>query len=178
MTKNRLTLNYSKSNYMILSKNVSKTAHFKPQIKQNIIPQTNSVKYLGVILDNTFLWQTHIDKISNKLSRVCEMVFKLRHYVPLFTLKLIYYSMFNSILQYSLMNWGRTSKCHLYRIKVLQNRFLRASLFRKRDCPINVLHSTFGALKLDDMIEMKHAKFYIDSIKICYLIILKITLLI
>ena len=28
--KNRLTLNYSKSNYMILSKNVSKTAHFKP----------------------------------------------------------------------------------------------------------------------------------------------------
>ena len=59
MTKNRLTLNYSKSNYMIFSKNVSKTAHFKLQIKQNIIPQTNSVKYLEVILDNTLSWQTH-----------------------------------------------------------------------------------------------------------------------
>ena len=99
MTKNRLTLNYSKSNYMILSKNVSKTAHFKLQIKQNIISQTNSVKYLGVILDNTLSWQIHIDKISNKLSRVCGMVLKLRHYVPLSTLKLTYYSMFNSILQ-------------------------------------------------------------------------------
>ena len=29
MTKNRLALNYNKSNYMIVSKNVSKTAHFK-----------------------------------------------------------------------------------------------------------------------------------------------------
>ena len=57
------------------------------------------------------------------------------------------------------MNWGRITKCHLYRIKVLQNRFLRASLFRKSDCPINVLYSTFGVLHLDDMIDMEHAKF-------------------
>ena len=57
------------------------------------------------------------------------------------------------------MNWGRASKCHLHRIKVLQNRFLRASLFRKSDCPINVLYSTFGVLKLDDMINMEHTKF-------------------
>ena len=83
---------------MILNKNVSKTEHFKLQIKQYIIPQTNSVKYLKVILNNTLLWQTHIDKISNKLSKVCGIAFKLRHYVPLSTLKLIYYDIFNSIL--------------------------------------------------------------------------------
>ena len=57
------------------------------------------------------------------------------------------------------MNWGRASKCHVYRIKVLQNCFLNASLFRKSNCPINVLYSTFGVLKLDDMIDMEHAKF-------------------
>ena len=57
------------------------------------------------------------------------------------------------------MNCGRASKCHLYRIKVFQNSFLRASLFRKSDCPINVLYSTFGVLKLDDMIDMEHVKF-------------------
>ena len=67
--------------------------------------------------------------------------------------------MFNSIFQYSLMNWERAFKCHLYKIKVLQNRFLRASLFRKSDCPIKVLYSTFNILKLDDMIDMEHAKF-------------------
>ena len=72
------------------------------------------------------------------------MVFKLRHYVPLFTLNLIYYGMFNSILPYSLLNWGRASQCHLQKIKTLQNRFLRASLIRERRCPLNVMYSEFG----------------------------------
>ena len=87
------------------------------------------------------------------------MACKLRHYVPLSTLKPIYYDMFNSIFQYSLMNWGRAYKCHLYRVKILQNRFLRASLLRKSDCLINVLYSTFGVLKLDDMNGMEQVKF-------------------
>ena len=73
-------------------------------------------------------------------------------------LMLFIFSLF-LILQYSLMNWGRASKCHLHKIKVLQNRFLRASLFRESNYSINVLYSTFGVLKLDSMIDMKHAKF-------------------
>ena len=78
MTKNRLTLNYSKSNYMILSKNDSKTAHFKLQIKQNIIPLTSSVKYLNkAILNNTLSWQTHIDKITIRYQECVEWLFNL-----------------------------------------------------------------------------------------------------
>ena len=42
---------------------------------------------------------------------------------------------------------------------ILQHRFLRASLFRKSDCPINVLYSTFSVLKFDDMIDIEHTKF-------------------
>ena len=103
------------------------------------------------------------------------MVFKLRHYIPLSTLKLIYYGMFNSILQHSLRNWGRASRCHLQKIKTLQNRFLRASLFRERRCPLNVMYSEFGVLKLEDMLAMEYANFYTDSATTCYPIILKIT---
>ena len=66
--------------------------------------------------------------------------------------------MFNSILQYSLLNWGRASRCHLQKIKTLQSRFLRASLFRERR-PLNVMYSEFGVLKLEDMLAMKFAKF-------------------
>ena len=82
------------------------------------------------------------------------MVFKLRHYVPLSTLKVIYYGMFNSIPQYLLLNWGGASRCHLQKIKTLQNRFLRASLFRERRCPLNVMYGEFGVLKLEDMLAM------------------------
>ena len=52
-----------------------------------------------------------------------------------------------NILQHSLMNWERASKRHLYKIKVLRNRFLRASLFRLSDCAIIALYAIFGVLK-------------------------------
>ena len=87
------------------------------------------------------------------------MIFKLRHYVLLSTLKLIYYSMFHSVLQYSLINRGRASKHLLHKIKTLQNRFLRASLFRPSRFSVNALYFEFGVLKLDDMIDMEYAKF-------------------
>ena len=87
------------------------------------------------------------------------MIFKLRHYVPKSTLKLVYYSLFHSTLQYSLLNWGRASKSHLQKLRILQNKIIRASLFCPRKYPTFLLYSKFGVLQLDDMIKMEFAKF-------------------
>ena len=144
---------------MIIGNKLSKTNNFKVAINGSDIPRTSSVKYLGVVLDERLSWQPHIDRISEKLSKTCGMIFTLRHYVPLSTIKLVYYSMFHSILQYSLINWGRSAKCHLHNIKILQNRFVRASLFHSRHYLLNVLYCEFGVLKLADMIKMEYAKF-------------------
>ena len=65
------------------------------------------------------------------------------------------------------MNWERALKCHLYRIKIFQNSFLKASLSRKNDCPIDVVCTTFGVLKLDGMIDKEYAEFFSDSLIIC-----------
>ena len=159
LKQNKLILNYKKSNFMMISNAMQKSTNFEVIVNHNNIPLTNSVKYLGVILDNKLTWQPHIEQISAKLSRACGMIFKLRHYVPLSTVNLIYYSMFHSVLQYSLINWGRASKHLLYKIKTLQNRFLRASLFRPSRFSVNALYFECGVLKLDDMIDMEFAKF-------------------
>ena len=87
------------------------------------------------------------------------MIFTLRHYVPLSTLKLIYYCMFHSVLQYSLINWGRASTHLLYKIKPFPNRFLLASIFCPSRFSVNALYFEFGVLRLDDMIDMEDAKF-------------------
>jgi len=97
----------------------------------------------------------------------CEYLFKsLKHSAKNYSYsgscsnqKLIYYNMFYSIIQYSLIYWGRASKYHLHKVKIMQNRFLRVSLLRKRNCPLDSLYFTFGILKLDAMIEMEYAKF-------------------
>ena len=144
---------------MMIGNAMQNSTNFEVIVNHNNIPLTNSVKYFGVILDNKLTWQPHIEQISVKLSRAYGMIFKLRHYVPLSTLKLIYYSKFHSVLQYSLINWGRASKHLLYKIKTLQNRFLRAILFRPSRFSVNALYFEFGVLKLNDIIDMEYAKF-------------------
>ena len=78
LKNNKLTLNYKKSNYMIIGSNHSKTNKFKLKSNHNTISQTSNVKYLGVFLDDQLSWQPHIDQTIKKLSRACGMIFKLR----------------------------------------------------------------------------------------------------
>ena len=68
---------------------------FKLSINHNLIEETDNVKYLGVHLDNKLSWKIHIDTLTRKLSKVCG------RYVPFSNLKLVYYAMFHSHLQYS-----------------------------------------------------------------------------
>ena len=74
-------------------------------------------------------------------------------------MKLIYYSTFHSIIQFSHLNWVRASKSQRHNIKILQNRFLRASLFHDSRTSVNVLYNEFRVLKLKDVIDMEFVKF-------------------
>ena len=75
-----------KTNFMMIGNEMRNSTNFEVIVNHYNISLTNSVKYHGVILDK-LTWQPHIEPISVKLSRVCGMIFKLRHYVPLSTLK-------------------------------------------------------------------------------------------
>ena len=81
--------NYKKSCYMIISNKIIKSTCFKLTINHNAIEKSDNVKYLSVHFDNKLTWEKHINTMSKKLSKICEMIYKLRHYVSLSTLKLI-----------------------------------------------------------------------------------------
>ena len=55
------------------------------------------MKFLGVILDSNLNWKPHITELSKKLARTVGVFFKIRHFVPLDTLKLLYYSLFYAL---------------------------------------------------------------------------------
>ena len=58
--------------------------------------KTIRVKYLGIQIDQHLNWNEHIKNIIPKLTRAIGILSKIRHYVPKFLLKTIYYSIFNS----------------------------------------------------------------------------------
>ena len=95
---------------MIVSKRNIDTSLFTLKINNLSIERSDCIQYLGVLLDDKLSWKYHIQKLHKKLSKICWLIFKLRQYVPLSTRKLIYYSMFQSTLSYSLINWGRATR--------------------------------------------------------------------
>ena len=54
MNANKLTISYSKSNFMLFI-NKKKKSKFKLEINNNHITESDSVKYLGVIIDNKLI---------------------------------------------------------------------------------------------------------------------------
>ena len=103
---------------MIVSKRTLDTSNFNFLLITTKLKKKH-VKYHGVYIDDKLTWKNQIDHLCSKLSKVCGMVFKLRHYVSLSTLKLVYYSLFHSNIQYSLINWGRAAKSYLCNLKIL-----------------------------------------------------------
>ena len=51
------------------------------------IEQKSQIKYLGVFIDEHLKWDAQLQHINNKITKNIGILFKLRHYVPISTLK-------------------------------------------------------------------------------------------
>ena len=67
---NKLSLNLKKTQYMIFSRRKSKDETINIKIDDQSISETKSSKFLGVYIDNSLNWKTHISYIAGKISRV------------------------------------------------------------------------------------------------------------
>ena len=74
LTENKLTVNYSKTKYVLLSPQPYQLSNqgklFPIKLNENVISEVNEFKFLGLHLANNLKWSTHINFIRNKL-RVC-----------------------------------------------------------------------------------------------------------
>ena len=106
---NRLSLNAKKTKMMIFhSKQNKLSINEIPIIKINDMPieRVTEFKFLGVLIDSNLTWSPHCNYIANKLSRICGVVSRLKHYVPTHILTIIYNSLFLSHISYGITYWG------------------------------------------------------------------------
>ena len=66
---------------------------------QKIVPK-RSVKYLGLVIDEFLHWKTHFTILRAKLERSIGRLAKLRYFVSAILLRIVYYAIFDSYLQY------------------------------------------------------------------------------
>ena len=157
---NKLTANINKASKFMVSY-ATRNCHYDLQIKMgnSNLERVNTMKYLGVILDDKMTWNSHIDYIRKKLASASGMISNLKYYVDVQTLIKIYHALLKSKLQYGILSWGFANKTALQPIRVLQNRTVhhisRSPLFTRLD---NV-YLNYRILKFDDLFKLEVGKF-------------------
>ena len=85
---------------------------------------SNSIKHLGVKIDENLNWKDYIHDIATKLNRANTLLLKIRNYVNFNTLKSIYFAIFDSHINYANLIWGQNLNS-AFRIVTLQKKAIR-----------------------------------------------------
>ena len=166
LKSNKISLNASKTK-LIIFRHPNKTVNYNLKVKidgKKLLPSTH-VKYLGIIIDQHLNWSYHTDYISAKLSRSVGMLSKIRHYVNVHTLRMIYYGIFSSTLTYAAQIWGQIQNQHINRVIKLQDRAIRIINFARYCDSRNPLYLKSNILKFNDNLNLLNFLFVYDSLK-------------
>ena len=106
---NKLSLNFNKTKYMILSK--SKTDEpFYVKMNSFEIVQTHTYKYLRVIIDDKLKWHDHMMNICRKISKLSGLFYRIRRIATTKILLMLFYALVFPHLLHSIINWGWLAK--------------------------------------------------------------------
>lgn len=123
---NKLTLNLKKTKFINFhSHRVNEPADETVQYNGVGIEQVDTIKYLSITLDNKLNWKPHIHDLSTKLASMTGMLTKIGKFMPVSIMKLLYFSLVHSRIDYGALNWTAAHRTHLKKIQVLQNRALK-----------------------------------------------------
>ena len=120
---NKLSLNISKTKYMIISNKHFPSVTLK--IQDHTLECVPDMKFLGVTLDNKLTFKRHIQIISNKIASSVGILNRIYPFMLPKTMLNVYYALIQSILSYGILAWGKAAVTNLRRIYSLQKRAIK-----------------------------------------------------
>ena len=152
--QNKLTINIEKTNLIVIKNHQNR---FK--LTENIcihdknIVEISRIKFLGVTIDPSLNWSSHIDNLRSQMYRSLGLIYHASSFLPTDILILLYNCLINSKIIYCIEAWGSAPQTHLNKILMLQKRLVRiifhkgpmchsAPLFKKsKILPVNLLYN-------------------------------------
>ena len=157
LCSNRLTLNLSKTKYLIFQPHQKLNSNLYPPLKlaDQYLEQSYSVKYLGLIIDCFLSWHEHIDHISSKISKSVNIIAKLKPHVTSQSLISIYYAIVYPYLTYGCVLWGNNYEAPLSQLVRLQNKVVRIINNVPLHDHITPHYVNLGLIKLPEIVRVK-----------------------
>ena len=156
---NKLSLNVQKTKFMIF--------HYRQRvitendipclvINNTIIERVTEFNFLGLTVNEYMNWNSHVQKIANKISRTLGVMNRLKRYLPISAMKLMYDSLILSHLQFGITNWG----FEWDRISKLQKRALRIMTNSRYNAHTEPLLKQLHLLNVKDIFDVQCMKFW------------------
>ena len=159
LAANKLSLNTSKTKYMIFDGNKTKQINdINISINGVLLDKVESFIFLGITIDNKLNWKAHQTSLALKLSRSNAVLNRLKNFLPSYILKLLYFSMFASYLNYGILCWGYSCD----NIFKLQKKCIRIISKAKYNAHTDPLFKELHILKICDLLKLKMIMFYYD----------------
>lgn len=142
------------------------------RINQNIIEwnaRDTAVKYLGVYLDTRLGWGIHTNKklseCYSRLSLLYPLINRKSH-LSIECTMLIYKSILRPIITYACPVWSNTSKTHLKKLQVLQNKISRIAVNAPWFVRNDQIHRELNLPTVEEHLKKQCTKFF-DNINKC-----------
>lgn len=117
----------------------------------NQIETVHKTKYLGIILDSQMQFKYHAESTTAKLRKIIFLMNKLRLIMNKTNLKIIYHSLFESILQYGIIVWGSSYDSAIGSLEITQKWCIKSILCKNRRYPTDSLFQEFRVLRLKQL---------------------------
>jgi len=117
------SLNLNKTHCMQFVSKSNYAVNMNINYKNNLIKNVCHTNFLGLTLDSTLSWKSHIDQHISKLNSACYVIRSLKSLTPLETLRMFYYASVHSIISYGIISWGNCNYSNT--IFKLQKRAIR-----------------------------------------------------
>ena len=155
---NKLNLNINKTKYIIFHFPQRNMAFLDLELKLcgQHIECVRQFVFLGITIHETLNWDRYIDKIANKISRTLGVMNKLKHFLPKYTLKIMYSSLIAPHFNNNILLWGFNT----HRLIKLQKRAIRIITDSKYNYHTEPLLKSLNILKINDIFTIQCLKFF------------------
>ena len=164
---NKLTLNIDKTKYMIFkTKNMKfNDCNFILKLGNKNIErvgfgcENESIKFVGMNLDENLTWQFHITHICKKISSAIFALNACKHILPIKVKKLVYNSLIRSYLEYGILAYGSNEEGWRKQLLKLQKRAVRTMANKSYLAHTDPIFSNTKILKIDDLYSLNVSMF-------------------
>jgi hypothetical protein len=161
LDKWRIQINPAKSIHVSFTLRRGQCPHLF--LNNELIPQKNEVRYLGLILDKRLTWRSHI---KNKKQQLNFKLKELYRYIgshsrlPLHLKLQLYKTLFIPVWAYGLQLYGTAKRTNLHLLQAFQSKFLRIITGAPYYVSNHTIHSDLNMQTISTTAESSYRSFY------------------